>query len=116
MIAIKTPERNGKVVNACMVQSSDEVMMITDGGVLIRTPAAGISMQGRNTQGIRVIALSEKERLVTVDRVDEDQSEDALSEQEVSEEEQAVSGAEASAEQAAAVQSVSELEPENKDD
>lgn len=85
VIAIKTPERNGKVVNACMVQSSDEVMMITDGGVLIRTPAAGISMQGRNTQGIRVIALSDKERLVTVDRVDEDQSEEALPEQEAPE-------------------------------
>jgi len=76
VIAIKTPERNGNVVNACMVQSSDEVMMITDGGVLIRTPASQISMQGRNTQGIRVIALSDKERLVTVDRVDEDQSEE----------------------------------------
>lgn len=59
--------------------------MITDGGVLIRTPAAGISMQGRNTQGIRVIALSDKERLVTVDRVDEDQSEEALPEQEAPE-------------------------------
>jgi len=76
VIAIKTPERNGNVVNACMVQSNDEVMMITDGGVLIRTPASQISMQGRNTQGIRVIALSDKERLVTVDRVDEDQSEE----------------------------------------
>ncbi len=76
VIAIKTPERNGKVVNACMVQAGDEVMMITDGGVLIRTSAEGISMQGRNTQGIRVIALSDKERLVTVDRVDEDQSDE----------------------------------------
>jgi len=71
VIAIKTSDRNGKVVNACMVQEGDEVMMITDGGVLIRTRADEISAQGRNTQGVRVIALSEKENLVTIDRVDE---------------------------------------------
>ncbi len=71
VIAIKTSDRNGRVVNACMVQEGDEVMMITDGGVLIRTRADEISAQGRNTQGVRVIALSEKESLVTIDRVDE---------------------------------------------
>lgn len=110
VIAIKTPDRNGKVVNACMVQSSDEVMMITDGGVLIRTPASGISMQGRNTQGIRVIALSEKERLVTVDRVDEDQSEDPLPDQEVPEEKLGVPDVETSTEQADTKPEASEVE------
>ena len=48
-------------------------MLITNGGVLIRTPANQISVQGRNTQGVRVIALDEDERLVTVDRVEEAQ-------------------------------------------
>ncbi len=86
VIAIKTPERNGKVVNACMVQSGDEVMLITDGGVLIRTRSDEISIQGRNTQGVRVIALSKDERLVTVDRVDETQNEDLDGDQEAGEE------------------------------
>jgi DNA gyrase subunit A len=77
VIAIKTPDRNGKVVNACLVQTGDEVMMITDGGVLIRTRADEISTQGRNTQGVRVIALTDKESLATIDRVDEAESDEA---------------------------------------
>jgi DNA gyrase subunit A len=76
VIAIKTPDRNGKVVNACLVQTGDEVMMITDGGVLIRTRADEISTQGRNTQGVRVIALTDKESLATIDRVDEAESDE----------------------------------------
>jgi DNA gyrase subunit A len=76
VIAIKTPDRNGKVVNACLVQTGDEVMMITDGGVLIRTRADEISTQGRNTQGVRVIALTDKESLATIDRVDEPESDE----------------------------------------
>ncbi len=78
VIAIKTPDRNGDVVNACMVGEGDEVMMITDGGVLIRTRSDEISIQGRNTQGVRVIALSEKENLVTIDRVDESGSDEDI--------------------------------------
>ncbi|MEE9447447.1 MAG: DNA gyrase subunit A [Arenicellales bacterium] len=81
VIAIKTPERNGAVVNACIVYEGDEVMMITDGGVLIRTRANEISVQGRNTQGVRVIALSEDEKLVTVDRVDEAEEDDETAEE-----------------------------------
>ncbi len=79
VIAIKTPARNGSVVNACMVEAGDEVMLITDGGVLIRTRADEISTQGRNTQGVRVIALGDDERLVTVDRVEEAQEAGELS-------------------------------------
>ena len=52
--------------------------MITDGGVLIRTRSDEISIQGRNTQGVRVIALSENEHLVTVDRVDETESDEII--------------------------------------
>ena len=78
VIAIKTAGRNGKVVNACMVQENDEVMLITDGGVLIRTRANEISLVGRNTMGVRVINLGKNENLVTVDRVDEADEEDEV--------------------------------------
>ncbi len=78
VIAIKTPERNGQVVSANLVTQGDEVMLITDGGVLIRTRSNDISLQGRNTQGVRVINLSDQEQLVTVDRVDEPEAEESL--------------------------------------
>ncbi len=71
VIAIKSSERNGLLVNACLIGISDEVMMITDGGVLIRTRANEISQQGRNTQGVKVISLDQGEKLVSVGRVDE---------------------------------------------
>ena len=71
VIAIKTSERNGGVVSSLIVNNDDEAMLITDGGVLIRTRVAEISVQGRNTQGVRLISLSEEERLVSVERVDE---------------------------------------------
>ncbi|MGZ8993553.1 MAG: DNA gyrase subunit A [Burkholderiaceae bacterium] len=57
MIAISTSERNGKVVAATLVRSDDEVMLITTGGVLIRTRVAEIREMGRATQGVTLIAL-----------------------------------------------------------
>ena len=69
MIAIKTSPRNGEVVSALLVRDDDEVMLITDGGILIRTRIAEISTQGRNTQGVRLISLKTKERLVSVSKV-----------------------------------------------
>ena len=75
VIAIKTSDRNGQVVSSLIVNGDDEVMLITDGGTLIRTRVAEISSQGRNTQGVRLISLSKDERLVSVSRVDESESE-----------------------------------------
>ncbi len=69
VIAIKTSVRNGQVVSALAVTHSDEVMLITEGGILIRTRASEISLQGRNTQGVRLISLKPDERLVSVSRV-----------------------------------------------
>ena len=69
VIAVKTSERNGEVVSALTVSEEDEVMLITDGGTLIRTPANGISAQGRITQGVRLIAVNTGERLASVSRV-----------------------------------------------
>ena len=75
VIAIKTSERNGSVVNAHIVSNSDEVMMITDGGILIRTEVGGISIQSRNTQGVRLISLKPDESLVSVSKVIDPDSE-----------------------------------------
>ncbi len=64
IITIKTTERNGPVVGAASVTDAEEVMIITNGGMLIRMPAKGISVIGRNTQGVRLIALESKEEQV----------------------------------------------------
>ncbi len=83
MIAIQTSERNGAVVGATLVIDSDEIMIITSGGILVRTKVNEISVVGRNTQGVRVIRLDKKEKVVGVDRVeglsdDEEMTEDAI--------------------------------------
>lgn len=64
VISIQVTERNGKVVGACQIDENHEVMLITDGGTLVRIRAAEISLVGRNTQGVRLIRLSEGEHLV----------------------------------------------------
>jgi DNA gyrase subunit A len=69
VIAIQTGGRNGAVVGATLVADEDEVMLITDGGTLVRTPVADISVLGRNTQGVRLIRLTEDEHLVELARV-----------------------------------------------
>jgi DNA gyrase subunit A len=66
IIDIRTTERNGKVVNLLAVSDGDEVMMITKDGQIVRTEVAGISVIGRNTQGVRCIALNDGDRLVSV--------------------------------------------------
>ncbi len=71
VIAIKTSDRNGTVVSAHVVLEKDEVMLITDGGILIRTRVSEISSQGRNTQGVRLISLKNDEHLVSVSKVAE---------------------------------------------
>ena len=72
IITIKTTERNGPVVSASLVSDAEEVMLITNKGMLIRLPAQGISVIGRNTQGVRLIAVeSHDEQVVAVARVAE---------------------------------------------
>ncbi len=70
LIAIQTSERNGAVVGAVLVNDSDEIMLITDGGTLVRTRVSEISVVGRNTQGVTVIRLDKGEKVVGVDRID----------------------------------------------
>ena len=71
MIAIQQSERNGQVVGAALVRPEDEVMLISTGGVLIRTPVAAIREMGRSTQGVTLINLSDGERLAGIERVAE---------------------------------------------
>jgi DNA gyrase subunit A len=72
IITIKATERNGAVVSAVPVRDDDEVMIITNRGMLIRMPVAQISIIGRNTQGVRLISVeSREEQVVAVARVAE---------------------------------------------
>jgi DNA gyrase subunit A len=69
VIGIQTSERNGVLVSAVQVGDEDDVMLISDGGTLVRTSAAGISTLGRNTQGVTLIRLGDNENLVGLARV-----------------------------------------------
>jgi DNA gyrase subunit A len=71
MIAIQTSERNGKVVAACLVRADDEIMLITDTGVLVRTRVSEIRELGRATQGVTLIALDQGAVLTGIQRVAE---------------------------------------------
>src|SRR5258706_789299 len=69
MIAIQTTERNGALVGAVLVDDHDEVMLISTGGVLIRSAVSEIREQGRSTQGVTLIALSECEEVAGIERI-----------------------------------------------
>ena len=69
MIAIQTTERNGALVGAVLVDDSEEVMLISTGGVLIRTRVEQIREQGRSTQGVTLIALGEGEKLAGLEQI-----------------------------------------------
>lgn len=84
VISIKTSARNGEQIGAVLVGDDDQVMLITDGGTLVRTPVKDVSVMGRDTQGVTMIRLSKKEKLVGIARIeslDEDESDAASSEQ-----------------------------------
>ncbi|MGV6860027.1 MAG: DNA gyrase subunit A [bacterium] len=70
VIAIQQSERNGAAIGAVLVSDDDEIMLITSGGVLVRTPVEGVSVVGRNTQGVTLIRLSKGERLVEIERLE----------------------------------------------
>jgi DNA gyrase subunit A len=69
VIAIQTSGRNGRTVGATQVLEDDEIMLISSSGTLVRTPVDDISIQGRNTQGVRLIRVEEEQRLVGVARI-----------------------------------------------
>ncbi|MEF9978539.1 MAG: DNA gyrase subunit A [Thermomonas sp.] len=76
VIGIQTTERNGKLVGAVLLGGNDEVLLISDGGTLVRTRSSEISRVGRNTQGVTLIRLSKGEKLQAVERLDGSLAED----------------------------------------
>ena len=78
MIAIQTSERNGKVVAATLVKEDDEIMLITTGGVLIRTRVKEIRAMSRATQGVTLINLDKGETLISLEKVAETDNEEEL--------------------------------------
>jgi DNA gyrase subunit A len=69
VISIQVNERNGEVIGAIQVNTEDEVMLISDKGTLVRMPVSEISLIGRNTQGVRLIHLTNDELLVSLERI-----------------------------------------------
>jgi DNA gyrase subunit A len=76
MIAIQTTERNGKVVAAALVSPEDQIMLITTGGILVRTRVSEIREMGRATQGVTLINVDEGTRLSGLQRIAESDSDD----------------------------------------
>ncbi len=76
MIAISTSARNGKVVGAVLANATDQIMLITTGGVLVRTPVSGIREMGRATQGVTLISVDDGSMLSGVRRVVESDVDD----------------------------------------
>ena len=76
VIALQTTARNGQLVGAVQLSDHHEVLLISDGGTLVRTRAAEISQVGRNTQGVTLIKLANEETLQAVERLDASLDED----------------------------------------
>jgi DNA gyrase subunit A len=80
MIAIQQSERNGKVVAATLVHGDDDIMLITDRGVLVRTRVSEIREMGRATQGVTLIGLDEGAKLSGMQRIVENDAQAAADE------------------------------------
>ncbi len=76
MIAIQCSDRNGKLLAAQLVCKEDEIMLITTGGVLIRTRVSEVREQGRSTQGVRLINLDDDEKLAGLEKIVEPDDDD----------------------------------------
>ncbi len=78
VIAIKTSTRNGALVRATKVDSTDDIILISDKGTLVRTPVEHVASSGRNTQGVTLIRLSKDEKLVAMARVEHEEGHNEL--------------------------------------
>ena len=86
VISIQVTERNGLVVGAVQVVDQDDIMLISNGGILVRTPVKDISVIGRNTQGVKLIQLADDEKLVSLAKLDEVAVADDIAEEDGAEE------------------------------
>ncbi len=83
VISIQVSERNGKVVGAIQVDESDEIMLITNAGTLVRTRVSEVGLIGRNTAGVRLIRTGDDEKLVSLERVAEPEGDETDAEGDV---------------------------------
>jgi DNA gyrase subunit A len=72
--AMAITKKNGKIVASFPVEEADQIMLVTNGGKLIRTPVAGIRIAGRSTQGVIVFDTADDEKVVSVERLSEDEA------------------------------------------
>jgi len=70
VICIQTSARNGAVVGAVLVNPQDEIMLITNGGNLVRIRVEEVSVISRNTQGVKLISLQNQEKLIAVEKIE----------------------------------------------
>ncbi|SCW46501.1 DNA gyrase subunit A [Ancylobacter rudongensis] len=78
IVAMAVNDRNGPLVASFPVEEADQIMLVTDGGQLIRCPVNGIRTVGRGSQGVIVFDTAEDEKVVSVERVSEEEAEDAV--------------------------------------
>jgi DNA gyrase subunit A len=74
IVAMVVNERNGRLVASFPVEDTDQIMLVTDGGKLIRCPIDDVRIAGRSTQGVRIFRTDENEKVVSVERIPEDGS------------------------------------------
>jgi DNA gyrase subunit A len=72
IVAMIVNERNGRLVASFPVEETDQIMLVTDGGKLIRCPIDDVRIAGRNTQGVRIFKTEEDEKVVSVERIPEE--------------------------------------------
>ncbi len=81
IITMKTTEKTGAVVGALTVRDNDEIMLITVGGQMVRIPVQGIREAGRNTQGVKLVNLADKDKLQAIAQVVSEEKEEAATEE-----------------------------------
>jgi DNA gyrase subunit A len=72
IVAMIVNDRNGRLVASFAVEDSDQIMLVTDGGKLIRCPVDDVRIAARNTQGVRIFKTEESEKVVSVERIPDD--------------------------------------------
>ena len=73
-------ERNGNLVASFPIEHTDQIMLVTDGGQLIRTPVDDVRIAGRNTQGVRIFKTDAEESVVSVERLSEPEADEEAGE------------------------------------
>jgi DNA gyrase subunit A len=76
IVAMAITEKNGRLVASFPIEEPDQIMLVTDGGQLIRCPVDGIRIAGRSTQGVIVFSTAEGERVASVERLSEESEEE----------------------------------------